>query len=233
MKGFAAMRTPPLLALLFVSALASVALGERIQVGDSLEQVRASLGIPTRQISTSGGVVLFYDTLLVNVENGAVSFLSRGERPIRAAPPMEVVLSPPGVAAKAAPQAVKPVREPEEPSRVKVRTWLEEAEERHVRVVAERIRRCMALDVYKSMLSQTSWRQYYEGRHWSYTGCSPLVCRMGRITSVEDDAERNDGVSFVSLKDSQSVEVPGHGQALPGDDRVVSVQCEYLSSRVP
>jgi hypothetical protein len=200
---------------------ASAAATPDIQVGDSYERVVTLQGRPEREVRTDSGVLLFYGRLLVGVEAGLVTFLSRSESVVAGAG--GGVPAPP---LPAAPSSQAPVHEDAKLLQLagndRPRTWIEEGQDRQVKLFAERIRRCIALEVYDRMLLRIPWRAYYERRHSSYAG---LERRFGPSSGTGYGSDvQADGVSFLDLKDSQSVQVARHGEALRYSDRLVAVQ---------
>ena len=189
----------------------------QIEVGDSWMHVLAMHGKPSREILTDNGSLAFYGSLLVGVENGTVRFLSRGEVvPEQPASGKDEA----GVNAPTAPAARAVLLKAEGQSRR--RTWIEEAQERQARVLAERLRRCLAFEVYGQMLSRVSWQEYYCGRHHSYSGCNTLE-RYLRPSNART-ADVGDGLTLVDLRDSQSARIEGHGTEVPMQDRYVALQ---------
>ena len=188
------------------------AAGEEIRVGDSREKVISLRGTPNREIQTTSGAVLFYGPLLVSVENGCVTFLSLGNQEPRQEPVPAIPDPPPQQEQVSLDQAEYKTRSP---------TWLEEGQARHTEILVDRIRRCVALEVYDRMLARIPWRVYYDGRHNSYGGQRSLFQHTGASKmSRQTGDELPDGVCFVDLKDAQSFQVAAYGA-----DRRYGDQC--------
>lgn len=208
---------------LVAAALAAFAPGVRalhIELGDTWSQVLATHGKPSRVIETGSGTLAFYGSLLVGFENGTVRFLSRGESDPLQAPKGK--REPAGAAAAAPSLPLSSAGLLKCASAPAPRTWIEEGQERHAKMLAERMRRCLAFEVYGRMLSQVSWRTYYDGRHYSYNGCGTLEQYLHHSRAREGDV--GDGVTLVELRDSQSVRIDGHGTDVSMRDRSIAMQ---------
>jgi hypothetical protein len=200
-----------------------------IVLGMPIARVMALRGKPIREVRTENGSLLFYNTLLISVENGAVTFLSRISGEAQADPG-----SVPGTMAPAAdgpapdPELRKsPPPPPPSPSAPPM-DWIEEGKEKQVKLVAERIRRCIAMESYGRVLARVPWQDYYAGRHHSYNGNGAVVDQLssGGRKLAEDAVP--DGVTFVDLRDSQSLAVPRHGEAFQRGERASARQSVSL-----
>ena len=158
--------------------LAAAAVGENLRVGDSRDRVLLLKGVPQREIQTANGALWFYGTLLVTVENGRVTFLSVGHPDLPSVSSSALVSQP-------RQEIVKPLPPESMPT---PRTWIEEGQDRHAKVVAERLHRCLALRVYDRMLARLPHRT----------------------------AAAADGVCLVDVQDAQSVRLAAYGDLQDG-----------------
>ncbi len=210
-----------------LAALAPAACALQIELGVPWDQVLAAHGKPSREIMTDNGSLAFYGSLMVGVEHGIVRFLSRGlavdgaaalvlkdARPGRPSPARS---KSPGAAGRVV--AAQPVV---------TRSWIEESHSAQAMILAERMRRCLALEVSGRILAQTSRSRYYDGRHSSYDGSSTFE-RCLHPSDNDRPAGVGDGVTLLDLRDSQSVRITGHGTEVAMHDRFVAVQQSLFS----
>ena len=192
---------------------AALATGEDVRLGDVKERVLSVRGNPTREIRTSAGSILFYGSLLINIENGEVVFMSQANPAVVARAKSHTPAASPAMARVA--RAVPPPR-----------TWIEDGMENREKVLTERMKRFLAFESYGEMIKRITWQDYYDGRHISYRGRGDV---HGGAEGFQSGCHRNadgdaDGVNLLELKDAQSVSLTAYGVDSRLRDRYVAVR---------
>lgn len=220
-------------AIAWIALAASLPAAEEapIAVGMPEARVTALRGKPLRAVQTESGTLLFYRGLLVGVEKGSVTFLSRVSE--ESQPETGGGQSSPPAAADPVQAQVVDVRKapplpPALPLPPPPTDWIEEGKEKQVQLAAERIRRCIAMDSYGKVLARVPWQDYYAGRHHSYAGNGAVADELARDGRRPAGDPAPDGVTFVDLRDAQSLAVPRHGEAFQHSERATARQSVSL-----